>query len=121
MSEARVLGPEDLVSGPATPGMQRLIAFEGEGRWIGRSRVEPGVVSSWHHHGGHDTYFFVLSGDLRIELGGGRMAEVHAGDFALLPAAAVHREGPMGDVAFDAIVVRLGSGPQVFEAAEPTG
>ena len=120
MSDARVLGPEELVPGPPTPGVERLTAFEGDDRWIGRSRAEPGVVSGWHHHGGHDTYFFVLSGAARIELGGGRTVEVHAGDFALLPAGTVHREGPMGDVALDAIVVRLGSGPQVFEAFEPS-
>ncbi len=86
MTVARVIRPTDLVAGPATPGVERLEAFADEGRWVGFTRTEPGVVSGWHHHGGHDTYLYVLSGAARIELADGQTVEVGAGDFAHLPA-----------------------------------
>lgn len=116
---AHALRPEDLAPGPVTPGMVRLEAFAGDDRWIGHVRSEPGVFSGWHHHGDHDTYFYVLAGLCRIELGGGESFDVHAGDFAHIPAGTVHREGPQGDDTLEAIVVRCGSGPQVFDADDP--
>jgi len=116
---ARVRRPADLVAGPPTPGVERLEAFADEGRWVGFTRTEPGVFSGWHHHGGHDTYFYVLSGAARIELAGGESVEVRAGDFAHLPAGVVHREGTPGHVPLEAVVIRLGSGPQVFPVDDP--
>lgn len=119
MTEARVLRPEDLVPGPPTPGVERLEAFAGEDRWIGRATSEPGVTSGWHHHGQHETYFYVLAGTTRMDIAGGESFDVRAGDFAHVPAGVVHRETSIGDVTLDAIVVRIGSGPQVFPVADP--
>ncbi len=119
MTHPRIRRPADLVAGPPTPGVERLEAFADEGRWVGLTRTEPGVVSGWHHHGVHDTYFYVLSGAARIELAGGQSVEVGAGDFAHLPAGVVHREGTPGQVPLEAVVVRLGLGPQVFAVPDP--
>ena len=119
MTNARVRRPADLVAGPATPGVERLEAFADEGRWVGFTRTEPGVVSGWHHHGEHDTYFYVLSGAARIELADGQTVDVGAGDFAHLPAGVVHREGTPGEAPMEAVVVRIGSGPQVFAVPDP--
>jgi hypothetical protein len=46
---------------------------------------------------------------------------VQTGDFACLSARTVHREGAAGSVALEAVVIRLGSGPQVFPVDEPAG
>jgi quercetin dioxygenase-like cupin family protein len=119
MSEARVIRPGDLATGPPTPGVQRLEAFAGEDRWIGRATSEPGVTSGWHHHGQHETYFYVLAGATRVDIQGGQPFEVRAGDFAYVPAGVVHRETSIGEMTLDAVVVRIGSGPQVFPVDDP--
>jgi quercetin dioxygenase-like cupin family protein len=117
--KAIVKRPADLTAGPPTPGMQRLEAFAADDRWIGRAGSEPGVVSGWHHHGRHDTYFYVLAGGARLEFEDGEVLEVGAGNFAHVPAGVIHREGTLGDATFEAVVVRIGSGPQVFEVNDP--
>jgi len=119
MTKAGAIRPEALVPGPPTPGMERLQAYAGDDRWIGHVRSDPGVLSGWHHHGDHDTYFYVLSGAAHIDLEGDETFEVLAGDFAHIPAGTIHREGPLGEGAFEAIVIRIGTGPQVFEVPDP--
>jgi hypothetical protein len=47
-----------------TSGIHRQQAFAGDDRWVGFVRTEPGDWSGWHHHGEHDTYFFVLQAGL---------------------------------------------------------
>jgi len=58
-----------------------------------RSRVEPSVVSGWHHHGDYDIYGYLVSGAARFENGpGGRDAiSVGPGDFIHVPPRTVHR------------------------------
>ena len=119
MSDAGPRRRADLTPGPPTPGMVRLAAYAADDRWIGHVSSEPGVVSGWHHHGEHDTYFYVVSGGTHIELEGGRTFDVLAGDFAHIPAGTVHREGTLGDLTLEAIVIRMGTGPQVFEVPDP--
>jgi mannose-6-phosphate isomerase-like protein (cupin superfamily) len=119
MSEAGALHAHDLVPGPATPGMNRRTAYAGEDRWIGHVTTEPGVFSGWHHHGQHDTYFYVISGAAQIEVAEGRTFEVLAGDFAHIPAGTIHREGTFGADPLEAIVIRFGTGPQVFDVPDP--
>lgn len=119
MTQAGPLHRSDLTPGPATPGMTRLAAYAGDDRWIGEVSSDPGVISGWHHHGEHQTYFYVIAGGTLIELGGGEQFEVLAGEFAHIPAGTVHRESTLGDARLTAIVIRMGSGPQVFDAADP--
>lgn len=119
MTEARVLRPGELAPGPATLGMERWEAFAADDRWVGRATSESGVTSGWHHHGLHDTYFYVLAGRTRIDLQDGEGFEVNAGDFAHIPAGTIHRESSTGEVTLDAVIVRIGSGPQVFPVDDP--
>jgi quercetin dioxygenase-like cupin family protein len=99
--------------------MVRLVAYAEDAYWMGEVTSEPGVVSGWHHHGEHPTYFYVVAGATLIELGGGRQFEVHAGEFAHIPAGIVHRESTLGADRLVAIVIRLGTGPQAIDAADP--
>jgi quercetin dioxygenase-like cupin family protein len=101
--------------------MLREEAFARENLWIGVVRAEPQQLTGWHHHGDWDTYAYVLSGTLRLESGpsGIDRAEAAAGDFLFIPGNTVHREGS-GGPGFEAIAIRLGSGPILFnvEGAE---
>jgi quercetin dioxygenase-like cupin family protein len=99
--------------------MKRLEAFSAEDRWVGHVWGEAGVLSGWHHHGEHDTYFYVLSGRARIEMEGGEFIEVGQGDFAQIGAGTIHREGASGDEPLEVVLMRIGRGPQVFPVDDP--
>jgi uncharacterized RmlC-like cupin family protein len=123
-TEIVVVRAADFVTpgGAGTPGVDRRQAIARDGRWIGVSSSDPGVLSGWHHHGANDTYFVVLSGAMRFEFGrGGReVAVARAGDFALLSGDVVHREGTEGDVQAVTLVFRIGAGPLVVPLDGPS-
>src|SRR5215831_9841724 len=82
--------------GPLTPGMDRKVALEHDGVWIGTVDTEPGVMTGWHHHGDWDTYVYALRGDARLDYIDGDHVVVrgsHPGDVIFIPAGVVHREG----------------------------
>jgi uncharacterized RmlC-like cupin family protein len=104
-----------------TPGMVREQAFAEEGRWVGFVRVEPGMVSGWHHHGDHESYLFVVAGRGRFEFGpgGSQVVEAEAGDFLHVPARLVHREMNPSDEEQTLVVVRIGDGPSLVNVDGP--
>ncbi|MGH2674647.1 MAG: nuclear transport factor 2 family protein [Actinomycetota bacterium] len=109
----RVLGPGDRsTAGSQTPGMVREEAFADERSWVGLARTEPGQVSGWHHHGEYETFFYCVSGRVRVEHGsGGRdVMEAGAGDFARIPRGIVHRESNPGSEESVVVVFRVGNG-----------
>lgn len=116
-----VIRLSEAVPGPATPGMERRQLFHEGGHWAGWVRTDAGVSGGWHHHGGNDSYIYILRGKLTIDYGpGGRESvEASAGDFIFNPANLVHREttSPDGDV--EAIVLRVGEGPQLVNVDGP--
>lgn len=89
-----------------TPGIHRQQAFASDDRWVGFVRTEPGDWSGWHHHGDHDTYFFVLQGGLEFEYGGDRATiAVGPGDFAHMPGNLIHRERTPPGEPVEAVIV----------------
>lgn len=80
-------------------------------------RCSPG----WHHHGDHESVIYVLSGRIRIECGpGGRsVLEAGPGDFLLIPAREIHREGNPADQPTDIVLVRAGQGEVVVNVDGP--
>ena len=110
-----------VAAGPPTPGMERFEGYVADDRWIGYVTTEPGVRSGWHHHGEMDTYVYVVRGTVELESGpgGGDVATARAGDFAHIPAGAVHREGTPGDESAEAVIVRIGRGQPVFNVEGP--
>jgi uncharacterized RmlC-like cupin family protein len=117
----RVVRPGERRPGPSTPGMVRQEAFVTGSMWSGTARTEPGMVSGWHHHGGHETTIYVLSGALRMESGpgGAEVVEAAPGDFVHVPKGVVHREGnPSGEPA-DLVLVRAGRGPSTVNVDGP--
>ena len=121
--EALRIGADELVEIEGPPEIHRRQAFAGPGRSAGLTSTEPGLVSGWHHHGGHDTIVYVLSGRLAIEFGeGGRRAvQAGAGDFLVIPSGLVHRESTPGDEPSRSVVIRAGGdGPPTIEVEAPS-
>ena len=122
MAKIRGLKKDILSEGPGSPGISRHLAFRGEDFLVVRSRVDPGVVSGWHHHGDYDVYGYVVSGSARFENGpGGRDAiSVGPGDFFNVPARMVHRDvNPSGTEGQEVILFLRGSGPMVVNVEGP--
>lgn len=116
------VGSEELSEAQSTPGIVRYVAVESDTHWAGRAETAPNTMSGWHHHGGHTTVGYMLSGTARFEFGpGGRDAvEVSAGDFFVVPSWTVHREGNPTDRPGEVVIVRYGEGPPVFPAEGPS-
>jgi uncharacterized RmlC-like cupin family protein len=119
--EPNVVRPWDAVAAPPTPGMERRTVFEEGGTWAGWVRTDAGVAGGWHHHGGHESFIFIIRGALSIDYGPGghRSIRASAGDFVFNPANVVHREttSPAGEV--EAFVVRVGDGPLLVNVDGP--
>ena len=121
--EAVRIGRGELVEIESPPEIRRQQAFAKPGLWAGIATTQPGLLSGWHHHGGHDTIVYVLSGRLAIEFGeGGRQAvQVAAGDFLVIPSGLVHREGtPTGDPSESVVIRAGGDGPPTIEVDGPS-
>ena len=122
-SRAIVVHPGEGHPGPATPGMERRTLHEAPGTWAGCVRTDAGVSSGWHHHGGNDSYIYVLKGMLTIEFGpGGRESSAPpTGDVIVKPAPRVPRATPGSGGQAEAFGVRVGEGPQLvnLEGPEP--
>jgi uncharacterized RmlC-like cupin family protein len=107
--------------GHTTPGMVREEAFATAAVWAGLVKTEPGMVSGWHHHGGHETAIYVLSGVFVMESGpnGSKRLEARPGDFLYVPRAAVHRESNPSETECAAVVLRAGTGEVVVNVDRP--
>jgi len=84
-------------------------------------RTEAGRSSSWHHHGGHESVIYVITGQVHLECGPGGKTKFHAreGDCIFLPPGEIHREGNDGLEESEIVVVRSGSGELVVNVAGP--
>src|SRR3989475_2889977 len=108
MPRIEVVHGTDLKKGESTPGVVREKAFESSNALVSRTRLERGAVSGWHHHGTHELYGFLVSGQLRLEYGpkGADAAVVGPRDFFHLPPPLVHRDvNP--DRAHDLVIVNI--------------
>ncbi len=108
MPRIDVVHGTDLKKGESTPGILREKAFDSDNVLVSRTRLDRGAVSGWHHHGTHDLYGFLVSGQLRLEYGpkGMEAAAVGLGDFFHIPPGLVHRDvNP--DRTHDLVVVNI--------------
>ena len=104
-----------------TSGMVREEAFHSDKTWVGIAHNAPKAFSGWHHHGDYESVIYVLSGHIRIEcgLGGRTVLDGAAGDFLLIPAREIHREGNPTDATTDVVLVRAGQGEVVVNVDGP--
>ena len=123
MTAISVIGPgkRQVSEDDATAGIVREQAASGGGVWVGLVRAAPNRPSGWHHHGDHDTYFYVEKGRMRMEFGddGSDVIEAEPGDFVHVPAQLIHREVNSGDDEAAVILVRVGNGPPVVNVDGP--
>lgn len=124
MDRIEVVKADERSAPPAgqTPGMTREQAFVSDGVWSGVVFTEPGMISGWHHHGEHDTYFYVAAGRAMLEFGPGGSDKVDAktGDFVHVPPRTVHRESNPGEETSVLVGFRVGSGEVVVNVEGPT-
>lgn len=120
-SDLRVIRKDALGPDPSpTPGMTRAHAITADGLTSGTVSVAPGVMSSWHHHGTHETSIYVLKGTLHMEFAGGAF-DAREGDFIHVPAGAAHRESNPGTEPNLAVFSRAGTGAVTVNVEAPTG
>ena len=115
-------GSELQAASPATPGMDRRLAFHDDAAWVGTVRTEPGMLTGWHSHPGYDTYIGVTSGQAVVEFGpGGTQASTAGpGDFIRIGRGVVHREGTAaGSDGVEAMLFRVGSGDVIKNVDGP--
>jgi uncharacterized RmlC-like cupin family protein len=121
--EAMRIGADEVVEIEGPPEIHRRQAFAKPGLWAGLTTTEPGLVSGWHHHGGHDTIVYVISGSVAIEFGEGGRQVVQGGasDFLVIPSGLVHRESTPGEEPSRSVVIRAGGdGPPTVEVDGPS-
>ena len=104
--------------GQPTSGMTRSEAIVVDDIWSGTAVTEPGAMSGWHHHGGHDTIVYVARGAFDVETTDG-VVRASAGDFVHVPPHVIHREGNSSDTSAEVVLVRRGSGPVVVNVDGP--
>lgn len=125
MSEVTVIKPTQRIvsAADATSGMVRETVADVPGMWVGYVRAEPAKPSGWHHHGTHETYFFVESGSIRMEFGphGSQSVEAKPGDFVHVPPGLVHREVNSSSQPGTLILIRVGDGAPVINVDGPEG
>lgn len=122
MSKIEALRKDALPEAPATPGITRYLAFEGDDYLVLRSCAEPGAISAWHHHGDYDVYGFIISGSERFEYGprGNDAVVVGAGDFFHIPPHTVHRDiNPSPDEKQEVVLFFRGTGSVVINVEGP--
>jgi uncharacterized RmlC-like cupin family protein len=119
--EPIVVRSGDAVAATPTPGMERRTLFEEGGTWAGWVRTAAGVAGGWHHHGGHESFIFIIRGALSIDYGPGGRTSIRAtaGDFIFNPANVVHRETTSLAGEVEAFVVRVGEGPLLVNVDGP--
>ena len=107
--------------GPPTPGMDRRQLLDDGDHWIGWVRTDAGVAGGWHHHGGRDSYVYVISGSIDVEFGRGGRERVTAGpgDVVVNPRRVIHREVTGPDGPAELFVVRVGPGPLTVNVEGP--
>jgi uncharacterized RmlC-like cupin family protein len=120
--DIEVVREADLRPGDPTPGISRSKAFEGSGVLVARTRVAPGVVSGWHHHGSRTVYGYLVSGRLRFDYGrGGKDSlEVRPGEHFRIYPRVIHRDvnpSPTEEVVI--VNVFVGDGPSLINVAGP--
>src|SRR2546430_9180866 len=104
MPRIDVVHGTDLKKGESTPGIFREKAFQSGNVLMSRTRLERGAVSGWHHHGSHELYGFLVSGQLRLEYGPKGADAAGAGPrgfFPLPPRLLLPDVNPGTPLAFD--------------------
>lgn len=122
MPDIDVVREADLRPGDPTAGIVRARAFDTGNVLVGQTRVAPGTVSGWHHHGNRTLFGYLLSGRLRFDFGrGGKdSVEVHPGEYFRILPRVIHRDvNPSPTEPLVVVNVMVGEGPSLVNVAGP--
>ena len=122
MPDIDVVREADLRPGDPTAGIVRARAFDTGNVLVGQTRVAPGTVSGWHHHGNRTLFGYLLSGRLRFDFGrGGKdSVEVHPGEYFRILPRVIHRDvNPSHTEPLVVVNVMVGEGPSLVNVAGP--
>lgn len=123
MGSIRVVHGGEIAAGQESEGMTRRVTQVDEQVSLAVVSTEPNRTSSWHHHGEHTSYVYVLKGHLHIDWGPGGQESVDlaSGDFYVISPNTIHREGNPGPEDQVLVAFYLGSGPVAvnLDEAEP--
>lgn len=122
MPDIDVVREADLRPGDPTAGIARARAFDTGNVLVGQTRVAPGTVSGWHHHGNRTLFGYLLSGRLRFDFGrGGKdSVEVHPGEYFRILPRVIHRDvNPSPTEPLVVVNVMIGEGPSLVNVAGP--
>lgn len=105
-------------AGGGSGGLARGSALSFAGVWAGVSELPGGHSSTPHHHGDQATVVYVVHGHMTFHVhtedGEDEVFTAGPGDFAAIPAGAVHAESnPSPDEPCLTVVVRTGEQPIV--------
>ena len=120
--DPRLIRPSDRHQATGqTAGMTREEAIHTDGMWAGVVRTEPGRVSSWHHHGAHESLIYVIKGQVHVDCGqnGKTTLQARPGDCIYVPPGEIHREANDGLEESEILVVRSGNGALVVNVDGP--
>jgi mannose-6-phosphate isomerase-like protein (cupin superfamily) len=95
---------EDMGDGPGFRKVRRTLGVEAFG--VNAVVVPPGEVSRFHYHERQEEVYFVHSGALQIEFGGGEVRSLRAGEFVRVDPATRRRLRNVGET--DAVYVCVG-------------
>ncbi len=95
--------------------------FEVPGAYVGVTRLGPGAVTPWHHHGACNFFGYVLEGTVTIQFGPrGELSEkVAAGHFLRIPPRLVHRDLNETEASARIATMCVGEGPMSTAVAGP--
>ena len=123
-----MIRPGDRVADVASGPMLREAAVSGstvgaQGLWMGFVRLEPGLMSSVHHHADAESGIYLISGRARFYGGEGLrdVLNAEAGDFIWVPPHAVHAEQNPFDQPAIAVVARSTQEGPVVDVEPPEG
>jgi uncharacterized RmlC-like cupin family protein len=122
-TSVRVVAPDALRPGAASPGVNREVALESDSATVMRARADPLARSGWHHHGTREVFGYVVSGRARFEFGpaGADWVDVETGGFFHVPAGLVHRDVNPLDRPQEIVMTVVGDGPLVINLEGPGG
>jgi quercetin dioxygenase-like cupin family protein len=95
---------DDLGSGPGFRKVRGELGVEAFG--VNAIVLPAGMVSRFHTHDEQEELYFLHSGEIDMEFGGGEVRHMHAGDFVRVAAPTPRRLRNVGDG--DAVYVCVG-------------
>jgi quercetin dioxygenase-like cupin family protein len=97
--------------------------FDAPNAHVGLTRLGPGAVTGWHHHGERTFYGYYIEGSATLESGPGGSVKTHlaTGDLFRIPPRLVHRDVANPKTTSLIVTISVGEGPLSVAVEGPDG